>query len=63
MLHWYFTLVMAALNLKTLIQATELTENTEKETGFLVLPGHQKGESQFRENRLLFLCDLCVLCG
>jgi hypothetical protein len=42
MLHWYFTLVMAALNLKTLIQATELTENTEKETGFPCFAGSPK---------------------
>jgi hypothetical protein len=35
----------------------------ERNGNFHVLLDHLKGESQFRDNRLFLLCDLCVLCG
>ena len=51
------------MNLKTAIQATEITEYTERAGGLCVSLAHPKGESISRYNLLFFLCDLCVLCG
>jgi len=38
-------------------------EHRERNGYFHVLLAHPKGASQFRDNRLFLLCDLCVLCG
>jgi hypothetical protein len=51
------------MNLKTAVQATEITEDTEMKRVSHAFPGHLMGEANIYGNPLLLLCALCVLCG
>ncbi len=54
---------LQALILKQAIEATENTEDTENTQVSRRITLHQNGASVKVRNLLLFLCDLCVLCG
>jgi len=49
------------LILKTAIQATEITENTEMKRVPHILSAHLMGEGSIYGNQLFLLCELCVL--
>jgi hypothetical protein len=51
------------ITLKTAIQATEITEDTEMKRVSHVFPAHLMGEANIYGNPLFLLCALRVLCG
>ena len=55
--------MLLLINLKTLVPATEITEDTEKSVKDALCPTHRLGERRTPAIPLFFLCELCVLRG